>query len=121
MKIITGGVGKSQVADTLKPLLRDTDEILVGTDMDAGMKLKTGQADYFLGTCHTGAGASLGVLVGLLGGSKCHTFGRRVPAAGEVDDALDSGAIALGFSVDQISEAAPVIYAALQRHSEAAK
>ena len=43
------------------------------------MKLRVGQADYYLGTCHTGAGASLGVLVGLMGSAACHTFGRGVP------------------------------------------
>ncbi|WP_372348939.1 DUF2620 family protein [Streptomyces sp. KL116D] len=47
------------------------------------MKLRAGQADYFLGTCHTGAGASLGVLVGLMGQAACHTFGRGVPTEEE--------------------------------------
>ncbi|WP_147917028.1 DUF2620 family protein [Ruania zhangjianzhongii] len=118
MKIITGGVGKAQVAEVLKPLLRPEDEVSVGSDMDAAIKLQSGQADFFLGTCHTGAGASLGVLVGLLGGDRCHTFARKIPAAEDVDHALASGAVALGFSVDQITEAVPVIYAALQRRNE---
>lgn len=118
MKIVTGGVGKSQVADALKPLLRAEDEVSVGSDMEAGMKLQSGQADYFLGTCHTGAGASLGVLVGLLGAEKCHTFARQIPTAEAVDEALAAGAVALGFSIDQVEQATPVIYAALVRQNE---
>lgn len=119
MRIITGGVGKAQVADSLRPLLRSEDEVSVGSDMDAAIKLQSGQADYYLGTCHTGAGASLGVLVGLLGGDRCHTFARRIPTPEDVDQALAGGAVALGFSVDQVTEAVPVIYAALLRRDEA--
>lgn len=119
MKIVTGGVGKAQVADALKPLLRAEDEVIVSSDMDAAIKLQSGQADFYLGTCHTGAGASLGVLVGMLGSSKCHTFARRIPSAADVDQALDTGAVALGFSVDQITEAVPVIYDALVRKNGA--
>ncbi|MGC5617408.1 DUF2620 family protein [Georgenia sp. Z1491] len=118
MKIIVGGVAKSAVADALKPILRETDSVAVGSDMDAAMKLRSGQADYFLGTCHTGAGASLGVLVGLLGTNKCHTFARRVPTSDDVTAAVESGVQALGFSVDQVEVAAPTIYRALVAHDE---
>lgn len=118
MKIIVGGVAKSAVADALKPILREADSVVVGSDMDAAMKLRAGQADYFLGTCHTGAGASLGVLVGLLGTSKCHTFARRVPAPDDVTAVLESGVQALGFSVDQVESAVPTIYRALVAHDE---
>lgn len=118
MKIIVGGVAKSAVAEALEPLLRSADSVVVSSDMDAAMKLRSGQADYYLGTCHTGAGASLGVLVGLLGSDKCHTFARKVPTADQVATVLDSGVQALGFSVDQVEEAAPTIFRALVAHDE---
>lgn len=57
-KILTGGVGKAEVTDTVKKLGLDGIEIVASNDMDAAMKLRGGQADYYLGTCHTGAGAS---------------------------------------------------------------
>ncbi|GIG24916.1 DUF2620 family protein [Cellulomonas denverensis] len=113
MKIITGGVGRAQVADLLRPLLAAGDEVVTGSDMDAAMALRTGRADYYLGTCHTGAGASLGVLVGLLGAARCHTFGRGVPSRDAVTAALDEGAVALGFAIDQIDELVPVVWQAL--------
>lgn len=113
MKILTGGVGKAQVADALKPLLRPEDEVVVASDMQAGMALRNGSADYYLGTCHTGAGASLGVLVGLLGSARCHTFGRGVPAAAAVQAAVEGGAVALGFAIDQIEEVVPVVWGVL--------
>lgn len=113
MKIMTGGVGKAQVADALRPLIGPGDQVVTGSDMDAAVALRTGRADYYLGTCHTGAGASLGVLVGMLGSEKCHTFGRGVPDAHAVQQAVAGGAVALGFAIDQIDAVVPVVWQVL--------
>lgn len=115
MKLIVGGVGKVAAAKALESVLEPGDEVIVGTDMDAAIKLKTGAADYYLGTCHTGAGASLGVLVGMLGTDKCHTFGRTVPTEAEIDSAVSTGAVAFGFSIDQIDPVAVNIYSSLKK------
>lgn len=106
-KILTGGVGKAEVTDTIKRLAIDGIDVVASSDMDAAMKLRVGQADYYLGTCHTGAGASLGVLVGLMGSAACHTFGRGVPTEDEVAALLAAGKKAFGFSMDQIDVIAP--------------
>lgn len=116
MKIMTAGVGKAQVAEAIKPLLGPDDEIVISSDMEAGMALRSGKADFYLGTCHTGAGASLGMLVGLLGSAKCHTFGRSVPTAETVEAAVAGGAVALGFAIDQIDDVVPVIWGVLDTH-----
>lgn len=79
------------------------------------MKLRAGQADYYLGTCHTGAGASLGVLVGLMGSAACHTFGRSVPTEDEVAVLPADGTTVFGFAIDQIDTVAPVIARAIVR------
>ncbi len=112
-KILTGGVGKVEVAETVKKLALDGVEITVSSDMDAAMKLRAGQADYFLGTCHTGAGASLGVLVGLMGKDACHTFGRSVPTEDDVNGLLAEGKKVFGFAIDQIDLVAPVVARAI--------
>ncbi|MFE3143094.1 DUF2620 domain-containing protein [Streptomyces scopuliridis] len=112
-KILTGGVGKTEVAHTVSGLGLDGLEITVSNDMDAAMKLRAGQADYYLGTCHTGAGASLGILVGLLGRPLCHTFGRRVPAEDEVAVLLADGKKVFGFAIDQIDVIAPIMARAI--------
>jgi len=113
MKIITGGVGKAQVADALKPLLGPGDSVVASSDMDAALKLRTKQADYYIGTCHTGAGASLGVLLGMLGSPKCHTFGRTIPTTAETEKQIDNGVVAFGFCVDHVDDAVPALWAAL--------
>ncbi|SDT61826.1 DUF2620 family protein [Jiangella sp. DSM 45060] len=113
MKLIAGGVAKIEVAEALRPLLGPDDTVVVGTDMDAAVQLRSGAADYYLGTCHTGAGASLGVLVGLLGSDKTHTFGRTVPSAAAIEAAVDAGNVAFGFALDQVEDVVPALWAAL--------
>lgn len=114
-KILTGGLGKTEVATTIERLALDGIDVTVSSDMDAAMKLRAGQADYYLGTCHTGAGASLGVLVGLMGSDACHTFGRSVPTEDQAAALLDRGVKVFGFSIDQIDTVAPVIARAIAR------
>ncbi|MCT2590313.1 DUF2620 domain-containing protein [Streptomyces sp. N2-109] len=112
-KILTGGVAKTEVADTLGAQGLTALQVTVSNDMDAAMQLRSGQADYYLGTCHTGAGASLGVLVGLLGSGACHTFGRSIPTEAQVTALLDQGKKAFGFGMDQLADTAPVIARAI--------
>ena len=116
-KILIGGVGKAQVAEVLGELGIGGLEVSLSSDMDAAMKLRTGQADFYLGTCHTGAGASLGVLLGVLGSSTCHTFGRGIPTEPEVTALLEDGKKVFGFGMDQISETAPVVARAIAAHT----
>ncbi|MEV7088175.1 DUF2620 domain-containing protein [Streptomyces sp. NPDC093085] len=115
-EILTGGVGKTEVADILSRLGLDGVAVRVSNDMDAATALRTGRADYYLGTCHTGAGASLGLLVALLGTSQCHTFGRSVPTEDEVAALLSDGKRAFGFALDQIDVLAPLMARAIAAH-----
>ncbi|MFG2529872.1 DUF2620 family protein [Streptomyces sp. NPDC048516] len=112
-KILTGGLGKSEVAGQVTGLGLPDVEIAVSNDMDAAVQLRAGQADYFLGTCHTGAGASLGVLVGLLGAAACHTFGRSVPTAEQIEALLDEGKKVFGYAVDRMDAVTPVLARAI--------
>ncbi|GLZ06080.1 hypothetical protein Acsp03_35460 [Actinomadura sp. NBRC 104412] len=112
-KILVGGVGKVDVAKRLEEL--GGFEVVVTTDMDAATRLMTGQADYYIGTCHTGAGGSLGVLVGLLGAAKCHTFGRGQATAADAETAVADGKIAFGCSIDQVDQVVPVLAGAIRR------
>jgi hypothetical protein len=112
-KILIGGVGKTEVADTVSGLGLDDVQVAVSNDMEAAVTLRTGRADYYLGTCHTGAGASLGVLVGLVGAAKCHTFGRSVPSQEEVRALLEEGKTVFGFAIDQIDTVSPLVARAI--------
>ncbi|MFE5091607.1 DUF2620 domain-containing protein [Streptomyces sp. NPDC056638] len=112
-KILTGGVGKVEVARAIGKLGIDSLDVAASSDMDAAMKLRVGQADFYLGTCHTGAGASLGVLVGLMGSAACHTFGRSVPTEEAISALITDGKKVFGFSMDQIDAIAPLMARAI--------
>ncbi|MFD7922160.1 DUF2620 domain-containing protein [Streptomyces sp. NPDC059740] len=116
-KILTGGVAKNEVADVVRALSLPDVEVTVSSDMDAAVRLRTGQADFYLGTCHTGAGASLGVLLGLVGSSACHTFGRSVPTEEQVAALLADGKKVFGFGMDQIDRTGPVVARAIAAHT----
>ncbi|MER5767746.1 DUF2620 family protein [Streptomyces sp. NPDC001985] len=113
MRILTGGIGKDETAAAVRALALDGIDVTVSSDLDAAAKLRAGGADYYLGTCHTGAGASLGLLVGLLGRGACHTFGRSVPSEEEVNALLAGGTKVFGFSVDRIGAVAPTVARAI--------
>lgn len=115
-KILTGGVGKLEVAEAVRQLALDGVDVAVSSDMDAAMKLRAGQADYYLGTCHTGAGASLGVLLGLMGSAACHTFGRSVPTEDEARALIGAGKKVFGFGMDKTAAVAPVLARAIAAH-----
>lgn len=119
-KILIGGLGKVEAAEAVRNLALDGVEVAVSSDMDAALKLRAGQADYYLGTCHTGAGASLGVLVGLMGGAT-HTFGRSIPTQEEVDGLLEAGKKVFGFSMDRIDAIAPLMARAIAARGDLAR
>ncbi len=116
-KILTGGVAKAQVAEELAEMDIGGLEVTVSNDMEAAMKLRAGQADFYIGTCYTGAGASLGLLLGVLGSGTCHTFGRGIPTVQEVTELIDGGKKVFGFGMDQISATLPVIAQAIAARS----
>ena len=117
-RIILGGVGKREVASKIKEIGEEGLEVKATNDMDAATKLRAGQADYYFGTCHTGAGASLGVLVGLLGSDKCMTFRRGLAKPEAVKEALEGGKVAFGFSTDQIDRVVPVLVEGIRQREK---
>lgn len=100
MHILVGGVGKAEVAQLLRTKAPGEFEVTVTNDMDAAIRLQAKEADFYLGSCHTGAGAALGVLVALLGTPQCQSFGRIVPETKTIETALAEGKVAFGFSID---------------------
>lgn len=55
-----------------KPLKRRLGcfEVFIHNDMEAAMKVKSGQLDYYIGACNTGAGAALSIAIAVIGYNK---------------------------------------------------
>ncbi|PZN08428.1 MAG: DUF2620 domain-containing protein, partial [Bacillota bacterium] len=93
-------------------------EVAVTNDYQAAQALKSGQADYYFGACASGGGASLGVLVGLLGYSKTATVSRAgvPPKKEEVEKAVREGRVAFGMAIDHVEQAVPMLVEAIKRY-----
>ncbi len=118
-KVYLGGVGKTQVKKLLDQFQDPNVQIVMSSDMAAGPVLRKNPMSYYIGTCHTGAGGSLGALMAFLGRSHCHTFGRQTTTnTRQIIDLLKNGVQAFGLSVDQIDSMVPRLMEAIRVYSE---
>lgn len=119
MKIVVGGqVEKKQIESLIKELDSSIDTV-VKSDLDAAMLMKTGQADYYFGACHTGGGGALAMAIALIGRDKCETVSMpgKKPNEDKVIEAVKSGKIAFGFTGDHVETAVPMILKAIKSNS----
>lgn len=115
--IYLGGVGKADVKRLLEQRRDPQLKIVVSSDLEAGPILKRTASTYYIGTCHTGAGGSLGAMMAFMGRQKTHTFGRQNRTTPEeVRKLLTSGVRVFGLSVDQINSVVPVLVEAIQSY-----
>ena len=58
-KIGVAGLQREQIKKTIEATAPGCFEVFIHNDMEAAMKVKSGQLDYYIGACNTGAGAAL--------------------------------------------------------------
>lgn len=119
MKIVVGGqVEKKQIESLIKKF-DPSIETIVKSDLEAAMVMKTGQADYYLGACHTGGGGALAMAIALIGRDKCETVSMpgKKPNEEKVIEAVKNGKKAFGFTGDHAEMAVPMILNALKSNS----
>lgn len=119
MKIVVGGqVEKKQIENLIKQI-DPSIETVVKSDLEAAMVMKTGQADYYFGACHTGGGGALAMAIALIGRDKCETVSMpgKKPNEEKVIEAVKSGKKAFGFTGDHAEAAVPMILKAIKANS----
>ena len=86
MKIVVGGaLNKKENAELIETYGNGQVEVQIMQDIQAALALKNGQADYYFGSCQTGAGGALGMAISMNGMDKCITVflsllqGSRLP------------------------------------------
>ncbi|WP_210366137.1 DUF2620 domain-containing protein [Bacillus sp. REN3] len=116
MKIVIGGQVDKKEIESLVKEYDSTIETVIKSDLDAAMALKSGQADYYLGACHTGGGGALAMAIALLGKPKCETVSMpgKKPVAEKVVSAVNEGKVAFGFTADHKEAAVPMILEAIK-------
>ncbi len=112
MKIVVGGaLNKKENAELIERYGNGRTEVAVMPDLQAAMALKSGQADYYFGSCQTGAGGALGMAIAMNGMDKCITVAMvgKVLEEDEILEAIKSGKKAFGFVPEAASRVIPVI------------
>lgn len=112
IRIVVGGqIDKDKIAEMIKKLGGDQVEVTVKSDIEAAMAIKTNQADYYVGACHTGGGGALAMAIALLGMGLCATVSMPGLMKTEADivKEIESGKKAFGFTPQHIDQVVPVI------------
>jgi hypothetical protein len=106
---------KRAIAELLKKHSGDGVEIAVMSDIEATMAIKNRQADYYFGSCATGAGGALGISMGLLGKDKCVSVSMpgKVLGQEEIAAAVRAGKVAFGFVNYDAEKVIPLILKAI--------
>ncbi|MCG3420416.1 DUF2620 domain-containing protein [Oceanobacillus jordanicus] len=116
MKIVIGGQVEKKAIEGLIKELDASIETSVKSDLDAAMAIKTGQADYYVGACHTGGGGALAMAIAMIGRDQCETVSipGKQPQEEKVIEAVNAGKKAFGFTGDHMEKAIPMIVNALK-------
>lgn len=112
IKIAIGGqMNKSEIKECAERLGNSKIEADIMTDLEAAIKVKNGQYDYYLGACQSGAGGALAMAIGILGSSKCCTIAMagRAPKIETVKNALARGVKAFGFTNDHVQDSVKIL------------
>lgn len=116
MKIVIGGqVEKKEIEKMIKEL--DTSiETQIKSDLEAAMAVKTNQADYYIGACHTGGGGALAMAIAMLSKDQTETVSMpgRQPKEEKIIEAVNDGKKAFGFTADHAEKAVPMIINAIK-------
>ena len=119
MKIVIGGQVDKKEIESLVKSFDSVITTMIKSDLEAAMAVKTGQADYYLGACHTGGGGALAMAIALLGKPKCETVSMpgKKPVEENVIKAVNEGKVAFGFTADHVEQAVPMILSALKNRA----
>lgn len=116
MKVVIGGqVDKKEVEALVKEYGPEGVETSIKSDVEAAMALKTGQADYYVGACHTGGGGALAMAIAIIGKPQCETVSMpgRKPDQNHITEAVKTGKKAFGFTSDHKESAVSMIMKAI--------
>ena len=112
MKIVVGGaLNKKENAELIEKYGNGQVEVVIMQDIQAALALKNGQADYYFGSCQTGAGGALGMAIAMNGMDKCITVAMvgKVLDDDEILKSIENGKKAFGFVPEAAASVIPVI------------
>ncbi|MCD9536835.1 MULTISPECIES: DUF2620 domain-containing protein [Photobacterium] len=110
-KIGIAGLQREQIKAEIEMCAPGIFECYILNDMEAAMKVKSGQLDYYIGCCNTGAGAALSMAIAIIGFVQCCTIAKPAIQAkpDEIVKFIGEGKIAFGLSVEHVEHAIPLL------------
>ncbi len=119
IRINVGGLAAQEIADLAAETGGGKVDARVGADISGVQEVAQGQADYYLGACATGGGGALSMAIAILGYASCYTASTagRPPKEKDIQEAVESGKRAFGFSTDHVALTVPLIVKAIMAKS----
>ncbi|EBD0364578.1 TPA: DUF2620 family protein [Salmonella enterica subsp. enterica serovar Muenchen] len=117
IKIAVGGqLVKKEIKELLERLGNQSIQADIFTDMDASAKVKSGEYDFYMGACQSGAGGALAMAYAIIGRDKCSTIANAVkkPTAESVSKDINNGVKAFGFTNDRYELAVEAFVSAIK-------
>jgi hypothetical protein len=110
-KIAIAGLQREQIRLAIEEAAPGLFATEIMNDMEAAAKVKSGELDYFIGACNTGAGAALSLAIAIIGFNKCCTIARPGVRAKEeqIEKWVAEGRVAFGLSVEHVEHAIPLL------------
>ncbi|HPX15486.1 MAG TPA: DUF2620 domain-containing protein [Petrotogaceae bacterium] len=112
LKIVVGGqIDKDMVARKIREIGKEKVSVVIMSDIQAAMAIKTGSADYYFGACNTGGGGALAMAIALLGMNLCATVSMpgKIKSDAEIQNEVKNGKKAFGFTPQHADQVLPVI------------
>lgn len=115
-KIGIAGLQREQIKTLVELTAPGEFECHIMSDMDAALKVKNGELDYYIGACNTGAGAALSMAIAIIGYNKSATIAKPgIQARPEqIAQHIAEGKVAFGLSVEHVEHSVPLLISQLR-------
>jgi hypothetical protein len=112
--IVVTGMGRERIAELIRKGAAGGDDVdvWIRTDLEAAVAVQSGEADFYIGACQSGAGGALGVATAILGPqrvTRLSGLGQAPPGEEVIQDALSRGVRAFGIAHTHVEAVVPLI------------
>lgn len=119
LRFVCSGLGKAELLQAVQQAGGELVEAQIMADMEGARAVKTGRANYFLGSCATGQGGALAAAIALLGYGNCTMLGGKSIAPAEIEQKVQAKEWkAFGVRADQVGAVVPVLVDTLLRRHD---
>ncbi len=112
VNIVVGGqMDKQSIAGLVEKVGGDKVTVTIKSDIEAALAVQTGQADFYIGACATGAGAALAMAYALVGAPHCTALSipGKISGEDEIKKAVTDGKKAFGFVNNDAERLLPIL------------